>query len=192
MKLALFGGSFDPIHNAHLLIAAHACETLELDRVLFVPCRKSPHKTGIRTAPGEDRLALARAATRNLPWAEVSDIELKREGLSYSVDTVEAISREHPEARLYWLMGSDQWEVLEEWRDHERLARMVRFIVYPRPEPPTEKPGIAADFIEFRYDLSASTIRQRIQEGRDVSMMLPAPVVERIRLRGLYKEKAES
>lgn len=137
--IALFGGTFDPLHNGHCIIAQQAWEQFRLDKVVFIPCFQSPHKPEVRTASAEDRFAMLKAALEGLEWAEVSDCEISRPVPSFSVETAEWFASRHPGTPLFWILGTDQWNVLETWKDSRRLAELVTFIVFPRPDPPAEK-----------------------------------------------------
>ena len=121
-RIALFGGTFDPPHLGHVRLAEAAREAVGLDEVRLLPCRVSPHKTGSEPTAAADRLAMLRLATAGLPWVVVDDCEVGREGPSYSYQTAEALAARFPEAKLFWLMGADQWDALPDWRHPERLA----------------------------------------------------------------------
>ena len=112
-RICLFGGTFDPIHLGHTHIARAAVEQLELDLVLFLPCRQSPHKTDQQHADAKHRLAMCRLATADFPWAEVNDHDLTSPPPSYSWRTAQAMQKNFPLAQLYWLMGTDQWDALQ-------------------------------------------------------------------------------
>jgi nicotinate (nicotinamide) nucleotide adenylyltransferase len=140
-RIALFGGTFDPVHLGHVHIARAARETAELDEVRFLPCRISPHKLGQVSAPAEDRLAMLRLATESLPWALVDDFELHSPEPSYSYVTAEALTRRLPDVEWFWIMGTDQWEALPRWKHPERLAACVTFLVLSRaPVIPRRRP----------------------------------------------------
>jgi len=186
LRLGLFGGTFDPPHWAHFMAAREAREELGLDRVFFLPCRQSPHKTRQRSTAAEVRYELVRTLVRGEKWAEVSRVDLDRRGPSYSYLTAEAFSRSHPGAELYWIMGSDQWEVLTSWSHPERLARLVRFAVFPRPRDPKPRKGMRLCVLPSRYDVSASRIRCRVREGKSIKGLVPDPVARMILSRQLY------
>ena len=188
-SIALFGGSFDPVHLGHLLIAEVAVEQMGLDRVVFLPCRISPHKQdGPPPAPGPDRLAMLELATAELDWAEVDDFDLNQPTPSYSYLTVEEMRRRHPLAKLYWLLGRDQWEALPRWREPELLARSVEFIVFSRNGAPTPREGWVMHHLEGVHPASATAIRQSIALGRTTDH-LPPLVHHYIREHRLYGAK---
>jgi nicotinate-nucleotide adenylyltransferase len=185
-RIALFGGTFDPIHLGHLEIARRAKDLLELDEVRFLPCHTSPHKVGVISAPAEDRLEMARLATRDLPWAVVDDFDLSRPPPSYSYETAEEMARRFPEARLFWLMGADQWRALPRWKEPERLATLVEFIVSARDAAPEARAGWTMHFLAASHPASATAIRQDLVEGRTGLPWLDPEVEKFIRQRHLY------
>lgn len=187
-RIALFGGTFDPIHLGHLEIAKRAAEALQLDRVIFLPCHTSPHKTGIETAPAADRLEMARLATRELSWAEVDDYDLTAPAPSYSYRTAEEMASRHPGARLYWLMGADQWRALPRWAEPQRLASVVEFIVFARDGAPLPHPGWTMHFLKGEHPASATEIRRRLRHGEDAGEWLPEAVATYISRHRLYQD----
>ena len=184
--LALFGGTFDPLHIGHCIIAQTAWEQFGLSKVVFIPCYQSPHKPGIRTAPIEDRLAMLQGALEGLSWAEVSDFEISKSEPSFSVETAEWFAARNPGVPLYWILGNDQWEVIEKWKDYQRLAELVTFIVFPRPGVPLEKKGMRHLQLGTRVDISASMVRDLIRKGQPFHFFVPSSVYAHIRKNGLY------
>ena len=132
VRIALFGGSFDPPHTGHLSIAEAAVDQCGLDRIYFVPCRVSPLKGKLPGASGGERVAMLRLALAGVSRAEVSEWELARPGPSYSWETVEHFAAQFPDARLYWLMGADQWAVIDRWARPDILRNRLTFIVFAR------------------------------------------------------------
>jgi nicotinate-nucleotide adenylyltransferase len=185
LRIALFGGTFDPIHLGHLEIAQRAVAALGLDRVIFLPCRVSPHKIGVQSAAAEHRLAMARLATADLPWAEVDDFDLVSPPPSYSYVTAEEMQRRYPGAQLFWLMGADQWRALPRWRNPERLAGICEFLVFARDGEPSPQPPWKMHFLPGTHPASATEIRAALSTGGS-SDWLPAPVTAYIRQHGLY------
>jgi nicotinate-nucleotide adenylyltransferase len=184
-RLALYGGSFDPVHNGHLQVARTAQQELALDLVLFIPCRQSPHTQDGTVASETERLEMLELATADLPWAEVSEIEMLLPPPSYSWVTAAAIREVYPESRLFWLMGADQWAVIETWHRPAYLADLVEFIVHDRGDPPEPRVGFRTHFIHGDHSASATAIRTRAANALP-SDWLPPKVERYIRSRGLY------
>jgi len=184
--IALFGGTFDPLHLGHCIIAQAAWEKFKLDKVVFIPCFQSPHKADVRTAPASDRLAMLKVALAGSPWIEISDIEISKPHPSYSVDTAEWYARKHPGIPLFWILGADQWNVIEKWKNYERLAELVTFIVFPRPQLPDKKKGIRHLQLGTRIDISASMVRDLIRQGKPFDFFVLSPVHSHIIEHGLY------
>ena len=187
-KIALFGGTFDPVHLGHLHMAELARTALDLDEVRFLPCRISPHKSGSPPTHPSDRLEMLRLATADLPWAVVDDSETRREGPSYSYETAEAMAARFPDARLFWIMGSDQWQALGEWRHPARLAKHVEFIVFARGNPITPIDGYVCHVVEGGHPASATEIRQALAKGATTHPWLPPPVAAWIEKHSLYRD----
>ena len=186
-RIALFGGSFDPVHLGHIGIATLAVEALELDQVVFLPCRISPHKTsGPEPAGGEDRMEMLRLATAGLPWAVVDDFDLRQPPPSYSYRTVEEMARRHPGARLFWLLGRDQWDALPRWKHPERLAAALEFIVFSRDGVPEPRAGWVMHPVSGTHPASATVIRSQLAGGGPAPW-LAGPVRDYIRAHGLYR-----
>ena len=186
-KIALFGGTFDPVHVGHVHLADTARQALALDEVRFLPCQISPHKTGRAPTPAAARLEMLRLATADLPWAVVDDCEVRREGPSFSYQTAEELAERFAQARLFWILGGDQWDALPRWGHPERLAARVEFIVLERGQRPQPRAGYALHVIEDAHPASATAIREAIAKGATSHPWL-APVVARwIEQRGLYQ-----
>jgi nicotinate-nucleotide adenylyltransferase len=186
-KIALFGGTFDPVHLGHVHLAGLARAALALDEVRFLPCRLSPHKAGTRPTAAADRLAMLRLATAGLPWAMVDDFEIRRQGVSYSYETAAAMRAAWPDARLFWIMGGDQWKVLPQWRHSERLAAAVEFIVLARGgEEPQPREGQVLHVVPGSHPASATAIRETLRQGLTTHPWLAPAVTEWIVEHGLY------
>lgn len=161
-NIGLFGGTFDPVHLGHIHLAQTARETLALDEVRFLPCRISPHKTAAAPTPAGERLEMLRLATRDLPWAVVDDFETRRDGPSFSWQTGGAMKLAFPGARLFWIMGTDQWDVLHHWQHPEKLAACVEFIVFTRGREPSPREGFRLHAINAIHPASATAIREEV------------------------------
>lgn len=201
MRLAVLGGSFNPIHVGHLAVAEAAREALALDRVLFVPCALPPHKPPDDLAPARDRLAMVRLALRGHPAFAVSDIEVRRPGRSYSVDTVAAL-RATTRGALFLLVGADMLAGLPTWREARRLVALARVAAAGRPGwsfdalRPRLARAFGAAFLRGldrrRIDaplvgVSSSDIRRRARDGRSIRYLVPEAVARYIRRRELYR-----
>jgi nicotinate-nucleotide adenylyltransferase len=190
-RLGLFGGSFDPVHLGHLLVAQAAREELGLDRIYFIPAAQSPFKPQNALAPAERRLQLLRLALAGHPDWEIDEQEIARGGVSYSIDTVRWFAKRHPGAELFFLIGADHLPCLPQWREAEALARLVEFVVIPRPgEPPGTPPsGFRCHQLRgFPLGVSSSQIRARVRAGLPVDLLVGAAVAEAIRNYRLYLE----
>lgn len=134
MRLGIFGGSFNPIHNGHLTIASQVRERLQLDRILFIPTGEPPHKRGWPLAPARDRYEMVRLAIAGTPSFDISDIEVQRRGRSYSIDTIRELLRQHgPATKLYFLIGLDAFLDFPTWKEPDALLKACRFVVISRP-----------------------------------------------------------
>jgi nicotinate-nucleotide adenylyltransferase len=184
-KIGLFGGTFDPVHLGHIHLATLAKDALGLDEIRFLPCQISPHKTGTAPASGGDRAEMLRLATAGLPWAVVDDSDLNQTGLSYSYQTAEAMAERFPDARLFWIMGGDQWDALPRWKNPERLAERVEFAVLARGETPHPREGYRLHVIAGDHPSSATEIRCNIDRG--THPWLHPEVARHIQSRGLYQ-----
>lgn len=190
MKLGLFGGSFDPIHLGHLLVAQAAREELCLDRLVFIPTAQSPFKPDNAAAPGPDRLRLLRLALAGKAWCEIDEQELHRGGVSYTIETLRDYARRYPSAQIFYLIGADHAAKLPAWREANELARLAQFVVVPRPgqtEALFPKPFRGHVLKGFPLGVSSSQIRSRIKAEQPIDHLVPAAVAEAIRNSTLYR-----
>jgi nicotinate-nucleotide adenylyltransferase len=189
MKIGLFGGSFDPVHLGHLLVARAAREEAGLARLFFIPAAQSPFKPEAQPAPAAERLRWLRLALAGDTMAEVDDQEIRRGGFSYTIDTARDYARNYPAAELFYLIGADQTAQLRLWREAGELARLVQFLVIPRPgEAPAE---LAAPFRGrvlrgVPLGVSSSEIRARLKAGLPVEHLTPPAVAEALANNRLY------
>ena len=186
LRLGIFGGAFNPIHWGHLVLAETAREVLSLDRVIFIPTRQPPHKSGKALAPGAVRLALIRLAIREHPAFAVSEIELERPGMSYALETVKTIQSSVGEAKLFLLIGEDMLAV--RWVGWEELKRMCTVVVARRPSTRrTRREGRLRRLDMPQIAISSWDIRARIRAGRSIRYLVPHPVEQYIRQHRLYR-----
>lgn len=192
MRVGLYGGSFDPVHRGHLLVAQAALEELELDRLILIPAAQSPFKPGTVSAPAALRLRLLRLAFAGETRCTVDSLEIQRGGISYTIDTVTEFARRDPDARLFWLIGADHVEKLPLWRDADTLARRVEFVVIPRPgiqPPPLNAPFRLHHLRGWPLGVSASEIRDRLRRGRTVRHLVPEWVADVLTAEGTYRDQ---
>jgi nicotinate-nucleotide adenylyltransferase len=184
-KICLIGGTFDPIHLGHTYIALAAKKALDLDKVIFLPCKQSPHKLDIETASDNHRLRMCELATENLSWAEVSDYDLTAPPPSYSWRTAEHFSKLYPDAELFWLMGTDQWNSLPRWARAEYFSELVKIIVYHRGNVPQPISGFSNININGSHPASATAVRSDLTTSKAVRWIHPK-VAEYIKENKLY------
>jgi nicotinate-nucleotide adenylyltransferase len=189
-QLALYGGSFDPVHCAHLNVAYAALDQLNLDQVVFIPAAQSPLKSRTTQASDADRIEMLRIATAAEPRFAVNTCEIERGGTSYTIDTVSHFRRMQPQASLYWIIGADQFELLPRWHRIEDIAAQITFIVLRRPGYSFVAPGIATlQYVAVDAPLmphSSSEIRRALNAGVLDKGQVPASVEAFISSKGLY------
>ena len=188
-RIGLFGGSFDPVHCGHLLVAQAALEELSLTRLFFIPAAQSPFKPQSAPAPAAARLRMLRLALAGRTRCEIDEQEIHRGGTSFTIDTVRDYVRRFPGAQLHYLIGADHVPTLPAWREAEQLAALVEFVVIPRPgQSPASFPSPfrGRELNGFPLGLSSSTIRQRVKQGLSVRGLVPDAVEEAILNSKLY------
>ncbi len=187
-RIGLFGGSFDPVHIGHLLMARDALEQLHLERLIFVPASVNPHRThATPRAPASARLEMVRLAISDEPRFEADSLELDREGPSYSIDTVECLQRRWPASEIFLLIGEDNLQKLSTWHRYDQLCQKVRFVCFGRTHPggpPDTLPPIHR--LQRRIDISSTEIRVRIAKQLPIRYLVPEPVCRFIDTHGLY------
>ncbi len=189
-RIGLFGGSFDPVHLGHLLVAQAACEELALDRLFFIPAAQSPFKPESQPTPAAIRQRMLRLALAGQSKYEIDAQEISRGGVSFTIDTVRDYARRFPEAELFYLIGADHVPTLPKWREAEALAQLVQFVVIPRPgETPAtlDAPFRIRVLGGWPLKLSSSQVRARVQAGQTVSHLLPFGVAAVIDEAALYR-----
>ena len=165
MRIGLYGGSFNPVHAGHVGIARRAIAELALDRLWVIPAAVSPFKVGAGEGVGfspDERLALVRLAFADVARAEVDDRELRRGGVSYAIDTVRAVAAENPGAELFFIIGEDSRAGLPYWKSYDELARLCRFVAYPRTRE------------------SSTEVRRRLAAGEPVDDLVPPAVARQL------------
>lgn len=189
MKIGILGGTFNPIHIGHLILAEEAREKLGLERIIFVPAYLPPHKDNADIADVRHRYQMLNLAIKKNNYFSVSDIEIKRDGRSYTIDTIKEFKSVYPDDDLYFIIGSDLLKYLAEWKDLNEIIKMVKFIVATRPGYPLEKiPNYIATIPIRAVDISGFEIRKAIKEDKSFRYLVPEVVYKYIIKNKLYKE----
>jgi nicotinate-nucleotide adenylyltransferase len=186
-KIGIYGGTFDPVHHAHLILAREASELLELEKVIFVPAAISPFRDE-PAAGAEMRLSMLRLAIEGESGFTIDECELRRPPPSYAIETVEEIRKRESEAEIYYLLGEDNVSSLSKWHRFSDLEKLVRFIVLDRGG---SQPRHSYEVVRCRIDISATEIRNRVASGRSIRYLVPPSVEELIRRQNLYRERAK-
>ncbi len=201
MRIGILGGSFDPVHLGHLLLAEHCREQCQLDRVWFVPAAIAPHKREKTLASAEARLDMLRLATGGQPALVVSDLEIRRGGLSFTVQTLEAIRQSNADDELFFLMGADSLADFATWKEPARICQLATPVIVQRHGSPTPdlaalRPFVPAEraaeslgmIVNFpMIDLSSSEIRRRVRLDQSIRYQTPRAVEEYIASNHLYR-----
>ena len=192
MRLGLFGGTFDPPHIGHLLVAIDASEALELDRLVFVPAATQPFKVGLVTADARHRLEMVRHMVKGDARFAVDPVEIERDGLSYTVDTLDQYARAHPQDTRFLLVGADVPAAFGAWKAPERILELATVVVLRRG---AEDERAVADAVRWgfrllesrRVDVSSTEIRARARGGKSIRAFVPDAVASYIETAGLYR-----
>ena len=213
MRTGILGGTFNPIHNAHLLIAGKTRRLCRLDRVLFLPAAVPPHKQVAEETSFEHRLAMVELAIAETPEYAASDLEARRAGASFSVDTLEQLHTLYPDDDFYFIIGLDSFREIATWKDYRRLFELASIVVASRPGPGDDDPlqllpvAIKDDFCyderslklrhksgrellfihDTRLEISSTMIRNRVAQNLPAADFVPSPVLEYIETNGLYR-----
>lgn len=194
MRIGIMGGTLDPVHNGHICLAEAARNLLKLDRVMLLPAGDPPHKT--RPTLKSDRLEMARLAAREYDWLFPCSIEVERTGTTYTVDTLRELCSKNPSVQWFYIIGEDTLELLDTWKNFEKVARMCVFVVFGRADTAANPEKV--HFLQEKYqakfevlpfngpDISSTEIRGQIAAGEDASDLLPTSVYNYISDHGLY------
>jgi len=197
-RLAILGGTFDPPHFGHLALAEDVRFELGAERALLIPAAQQPFKRREESAPAADRLAMTRLSVADAPGFDVSDVEIRRGGVSYTVDTLEQLQAQHPDSELFFAVGADAALELKHWRRPERIFQLATVVVVGRPGYVVDVAMLAPELPGARgrlrwlqgpsFDISSTELRLRLGQGRPARFWLPRPVYEYIRTHRLYQE----
>lgn len=188
MKIGILGGTFNPIHYGHLILGEQVLGQLKLDRVIFVPTFVPPHKSNKDVIGAGHRLKMIELAARGNPHFAVADIEIKRKGKSYTVDTLREIKKQYPNADLYFICGSDLVSEIPRWKNVEEIYKLAKFVLAKRPGFGRRLSG--KNFLKInvaQVDISSSLIRDLVKQKRSIRYLTPDSVVKYIEKHGLYK-----
>lgn len=192
MKIGILGGTFDPIHIAHLMMAEQVRDSLKLDEIWFMPSHVPPHKEGSLVTGAHHRLEMVKLAIGNAPCFRVLPMELERPGPSYTIDTVRALLRQFPHDEFHFIIGGDMIEYLPHWHKIEELAEIIRFVGILRPgsAPESALAEYRVQIVEFpQMDLSSTMIREKVRNGRSIRFMVTDEVRRYIEENGLYESR---
>ncbi|MSR77560.1 MAG: nicotinate (nicotinamide) nucleotide adenylyltransferase [Candidatus Omnitrophica bacterium] len=190
MKIGIFGGSFDPVHQGHLAVARHVREQFETDKIFFIPTLISPHKiVESPSASGEHRFKMLELAAEQDKSFRVSDAELNREGISYTVDTLKIFRRDFPKDEIFLILGADSYSHFFSWKNPEEIYAMVRFLIAPRQGCDLTLDPVKTSWISMKpFSVSSSGIRDRFRQREAVGEdLVPRKVLDYIRDHHLYQ-----
>ncbi|MBP6507973.1 MAG: nicotinate-nucleotide adenylyltransferase [Opitutaceae bacterium] len=193
MKIGFLGGSFDPVHFGHLMAAQDAFEQYQLDKVILVPAAQAPLKSNDVQSTADDRMAMLRAATEWDRRFELSDYELRKGGISYTIDSVRHFLRLYPNDQIYWIIGGDQLPKLHLWKDIGELAQLIEFIFLERPGHPARLPQEIPGLRLHRCDghllaINSTELRDRVRQHLSLDYFVPHKAIVYIRENALYLE----
>lgn len=188
MRIGILGGTFNPVHIGHLILAEEAREKLGLEKMIFVPANLPPHKDNGDIAEASQRLKMLKYAVKGNKHFGVSDVEIKREGRSYTIDTIREFKKKHPGDDLYFIIGSDLLKYLDAWKDLGEINKMVKFVCATRPGYPLESIPSYIETLKIRaVDVSGFEVRQCIKENKSFRYLVPEAVFNFINQKRLYR-----
>ncbi|MBU5440011.1 nicotinate-nucleotide adenylyltransferase [Tissierella sp. MSJ-40] len=199
MKIGIMGGTFNPIHNGHLIMAEYTRYSLNLDKVLFIPTGKPPHKEIEEVAYLNHRLEMTVLATLSNSFFQVSSMEIERKNITYTIDTIEALKEEYPKDEFYFIIGADSLFEIEKWKDYKKLLGLCNFAVVERPNYNNDKIVEKIQNLKTLHnsnivkvdspliEISSTEIRNRVNKGQSIKYLVPESVEDYITKYGLYK-----
>jgi nicotinate-nucleotide adenylyltransferase len=190
-KVGIFGGTYDPIHLGHLITAQSVREIRNLDKIIFIPAFISPHKSDVKTSSAEDRLNMIKLAIDGIPFFDYSDIEIKKGGVSYTIDTLKELKKIYDE--MEFIIGYDNIFTFHTWKEPDEIMKLAKIIVLKRKSshPPQfeDKYYKQAVFVQTRgIEISATDLRERVRKGLPINFLVPPKVMEYIYQHKLYTE----
>ncbi|MGM0395471.1 MAG: nicotinate-nucleotide adenylyltransferase [Bacillota bacterium] len=199
MAIGLIGGTFNPIHIGHLLIGEYIREEWKLKKIIYIPSGNPPHKTDTKVIDAAHRMRLVELAIENNPHFQLSNVEIKRNGYSFTIDTIRQLSVEYPYEKLYFIIGADTLFELETWKQFKEVAKEIEFIMYGRGSYDNDEINKKINNLNTSYgfrinrsegpevEISSTEIRDRIKRGLSVRYMIPDNLIEEIDRESLYK-----
>jgi nicotinate-nucleotide adenylyltransferase len=193
VKIGVYGGTFDPIHVAHLIIAEHARQELALDKLLIMPCSLPPHKEPGKTSAAQHRYQMVRLAIAGNPYLDVSDLEMQRKGKSFTVITLQALTKLYQldASQLFLIIGADNLVDIRTWRKPEKIFSQSTVVVAVRPhyQPAEDLPAFARNYVHLQtplMELSSTLVRNLVREKKSIKYLVPWAVEEYIEQNHLY------
>lgn len=188
MRIGIFGGTFNPIHFGHLVLAEQALEKLDLDKVIFIPSFYPPHKKSADIASAAHRYNMVKLAIQGNARFKVSDIEIKRRGRSYSIDTLRQLKKIYPKARLFFISGSDVSDQISRWKSINQILSLANFVLAKRPGYRLKKHNKNISVISItELDISSSMVRRKIKAKKSIRYLMPMRIYKYIKEKGLYR-----
>lgn len=201
-RIGIMGGTFNPIHNAHVAMAKQAYKQADLDKVLFMPSKNPPHKSSANILPENERAKMVKLAIKDIPYFNYSDFEIKREGTTYSAQTVELLHQQYPDDKFFFIMGADSFFQIETWYHPEQIMKRVVLLPVGRDDSDRVKMENQSRHLGEKYDakvkliemdkmhISSSNIRKMISEDKDVSKFLSPSVLNYIKRNNFYRRQS--
>ena len=190
-KIGLLGGTFDPPHIGHLIVAEEVYHRLSLDEIWFIPSAEPPHKNKASVS-ATNRLLMLEAAIDQVSYFKINPLEIRRKGKSYTYDTIKSFQVSHPNDQFYFIIGADMVEYLPHWYKIDQLVDMVQFVGVKRPDFQLETPYPVQLLDIPSFDVSSTMIRDRLNQHQSVQYLVPEPVLAVIKEKGLYGQKSSS
>jgi nicotinate-nucleotide adenylyltransferase len=188
MKIGILGGTFDPVHNGHIYLAEKSCAKLQLDKIIFIPSYLPPHKKGIKVTSARHRFNMLKLAIQANKKFKISDMEIRRKGRSYSVETLRRLRKKYgAKAELFFITGSDSLRELDKWKNLAEILRLCRFVAVERPGFKINNPAKGVITLKINAkDISATDIRSRLQDVKPLNRLIPMHVKNYIDRYKLY------
>lgn len=198
MKIGIMGGTFDPIHNGHLIISEYIRDYLDLDQVIFIPAGQPPHKDNERVTLSSHRFNMTKLAIQSNEYFNISDMEIKNKEFSYTVNTIKKLKEADSRSEFYFIIGSDSLFTLEKWYSFQELAKITKFALWERAGYSSEEALDRIEYLKDRYDarviyiegpiieISSSQIRSRIKSNRSIKYLVPDSVLKYVEKYNLY------